>query len=280
MAILVDIHGSCVSRNAFNFIDDSKIKVNHFFSRNNIASCMMPPSSLTFQKDELIQYQSEYSERCMTFALNKKTLDVLLESEAEYLVLDFFDFCQPVAGYQDTTFSTYDYTFYNTSAYKENREDFVLVDFLQLPHSLWYGYVDMYFKRITEKFGKKIILNRLNCSSIYLTNEKTIQAIPERLLAFGNAGYNKELAFLEEYIMKKYPDIYITDVSKYFIPDYSYNPDTTPVHYEENYNILLSSVLEDIVTTGTETKYHDTIPAQMVAKILNRPVSDDDFIKI
>jgi len=279
MAVLVDVHGSCVSRGAFNLIEENEIKVNHNFSRNNIASSMMPPCSLEFEKGSLIQYTSEYSERCMRYALNKKNIDVLMASEASYLVIDFFDFCQPVAGYQDTTFSTYDYTFYNTPVYKENASDFLRVDFLSLPHCLWYGYVDLYFKKMAEKFGGHIILNRLDCSNIFLSQDRKILPIPERLGHFGNAKYNKELALLEEYVIKKYPNIYAVDISKYFIPDYAHNADTTPVHYEANYDVLLSEIYKDIVKDG-KRRYYDTMPAQMVADMLSRPISTEDFLKL
>ena len=130
---------------------------------------------------------SEYSERCMKFSLNKETLPLLLQSTSDYLVIDFFDLCQPVAAFSNTTFSTYDYTFYNTSTFRKNRTEFSEVDFLSIPIFLWYGYVDAYFQQVTKKHAGNIILNRLNCSGVYMTKSYQIKSIPERLLYFGNA---------------------------------------------------------------------------------------------
>lgn len=157
MAVVVDVHGSCVSRTCFKFVDSSQILVRNTFSRNNIVSCMMPPVNISFQHGELQVYSSEYSERCMRLALNKQTVPLLLESDSEYLIIDFFDFCQPVAAFWDTTFSTYDYTFYRTSAYQEHQELFKTVDFLNIPICLWYGYVDAYFRAVHKKFHGNII---------------------------------------------------------------------------------------------------------------------------
>ena len=276
---VVDVHGSCVSRDALNLIEESKIKVKHYFSRNNIASSMMPPASFELEKGALIQYTSEYSERCMRYALNKKNIAVLLESDAEFLIIDFFDFCQPVAGFQDTTFSTYDYTFYNTTMYKEHVADFFRVDFMTLPHCLWYGYVDAYFKLMIEKFKGKVILNRLNCSRNFLDANRDVKQIPDAFCHFGSAKYNEELSALEDYIIKKYPQIYVTDLTKYFIPDYVHNPDTTPVHYEEYFNVLLSQTYEDICLSGRR-HYCDVIPPKMVGELLNRPVSTENFMEL
>ena len=123
-------------------------------------------------------------------------------------------------------------------------------------------------------------MNRLHCSNVYLSNDNKIVEIPERLRHFGNSIYNKELAQLEEYVIQNFPNIYVIDISKYFIPDQQYNPDTTPVHYEEKYNLLLSNIYEDIISCERVKYYYDTLPIQMVIDLLNRPVSTDDFLKI
>ena len=284
MAVLIDVHGSCVSRTCFNFIDNSKIQVNHNFSRNHLVSCMMPPVNLYFEHGELVTHKSEYAERCMNLALNKKTLPMLLESESEYIVIDFFDFCQPVCGFYDSTFSSYDYTFYRTNAFKENKENIIQIDFLNIPTSLWYGYVDLYFKKIKEKFGDHIILNRLNCSNTYVSKENKLKEIPERLRHFGNSTYNQALHALEDYVIEKYCP-YVVDISKYFIPDENYNPDTTPVHYEKNYHLLQSDIISRIILKqcvcgGVALRYYDTLTPLITSELLRRSISNQDFFTL
>lgn len=278
MLVLVDVHGSCVSRSCFNLIDQSKIQVQNFFSRNNIVSCMMPPAELEFSHGELLQYSSEYSERCMRFALNKQTVPTLLDSNAEYLVVDLFDFCQPVASYRDTTFSTYDYTFYNTAAYQAQKAQFAMIDFIDVPPCLWYCHVDRYFQLMMEKFKGKVILNRLSCSNIYLTGKNTIKDIPENLRFFGDSKYNHMLYDLENYIIDNHCP-FVVDISKYFIPDEHYNADTTAVHYEEAYEILQSRIIMEIIE-GNGRRYFDTLPLPYVSDLLERPVSDQEFLDI
>lgn len=278
MPVLMDVHGSCVSRSCFKSIDPSKVDVQHTFSRNHIVSCMMPPAEISFQHGELVKHNSEYAERCMRLALNKQTVPLLLESTSEYLVIDFFDLCQPVAAYFDTTFSTYDYTFYNIAAYREQKELFHVLDFIDIPVCLWYGYVDHYFQLMTKKFGDKIILNRLNCSGIYLNLQNQINEIPGHLLSFGSPKYNQLLHDLENYVIDRYHP-FVIDVSKYFIPDAHYNPDTTPVHYEGAFETAQSSIILKIIE-AEGNRYFDALPPSVVSGLLERPVSYADFLKI
>lgn len=279
-SVKVDVHGSCVSRSCFEMIDKTLVEVSNTFSRNHIVSCMMPPANIPFSHGDLQQYSSEHSERCMRRALDKSTLPLLLQSEADYIVIDFFDLCQPVAAYNDTTFSTYDYTFYNSPFYKANAQKFSVVDFFNLPVFLWYGYVDTYFQKISEKFHDRIILNRLNCSTVFMSKNHRIYDIPERLCSFGNAKYNTALYDLENYIIDKYQP-YVIDISKYFIPDEADNPDTTPVHYENLYTVTQSSIMKRILTdTENRTRYFDALPPLTTAALLERPVSDKDFLRI
>ena len=277
--VLVDVHGSCVSRSCFKLIDQSKIQVLNNFSRNHIVSCMMPPANISFSHGELVKYSSEYAERCMRLALNKQTVPLLLESSSEYLVIDFFDLCQPVAAYFDTTFSTYDYTFYNTAAYQEHNKQMKTIDFINIPVCLWYGYVDRYFQLMAEKFNGKLILNRLDCSGIYLNRQNKINDIPKNLLLFGDPKHNQLLCDLENYVIDRYHP-FVVDISKYFIPDEHYNPDTTPVHYEEGYEAVQSGIILEIVSGGGHKRYFDTLPLSVVSSLLERPVSDSDFLKI
>ncbi|MFB5763841.1 DUF6270 domain-containing protein [Paenibacillus medicaginis] len=274
--ILVDVHGSCVSRNIFNFNKNTDISVNQYFSRNNIVSSMMPPASISTNREELIRYNSEYSHRCLRYAIEKKTVPLLKSSIADFLVIDFFDLCQPVAVYKNTTFSTYDYVFYNTAAYKSEPEKYKTVNFLELPIWSWYGYIDLYWQQMIEKFGENVILVRLQCCNKYISKDGTVRKTLPNLLNFGNPIYNKQLYDLEEYVINKY-DPYIIDISKYFVADENYNPDVTPVHFEENYGVTSWILMEDIILNKPKQKYYDNITPEVVADLLERPVDDENF---
>jgi hypothetical protein len=206
---VVDVHGSCVSRSIFNQDKSGDVSVGQNFSRNNIVSCMMPPVELEIPREEL-RYRSDYAYRCVEYALNKETVPRLLDSTADFLAVDFFDMCQHVAAIGHTTCQTYDYTLLNAPSFRNRMGGGGLL-FLEIPTYLWYGYVDLYWMNITEKYQNNIILSRLNCCGEYLTKESAVAPLPERTLFFGNEKYNKALAELEQYIIDKYKP-YVIDI--------------------------------------------------------------------
>ncbi|WP_432750001.1 DUF6270 domain-containing protein [Paenibacillus amylolyticus] len=221
-------------------------------------------------------FDSEYSHRCLRNGIEKNTVPMLLNSIAEFLVIDFFDLCQPVAVYRNTTFPTYDYSFYNTAAYKNEPDQFQSINFLEIPTCLWYGYIDIYWKKMIGKFGDNIVLVRVSCFNNYITSNKEINPTPPNLLAFGNEIYNSALFELENYIIEKY-NPYVLDVSKYFIADEDYESDVTPVHFEENYNISSWSLMKDIILNKPKQRYYDNLRPKIFAQLLERPVADRDF---
>ncbi|ACL22189.1 hypothetical protein Dhaf_4181 [Desulfitobacterium hafniense DCB-2] len=268
----VDVHGSCVSRDIFNHPDNKHADVNLYFARNNIVSCIMPP--VDFSIDVLDKNEMNYSDyqfRCLRYALEKQTIPMLLDSNSQFLVIDLFDFCQDVAIYKQTTFSTYDYTFYNSSFYKNNANQFGSCNILELPDFIWYSYVDLYWQNIKLKYKDNIVLVRLTCCDSYIDSNKRIKLIPDNKLFFGNAKYNEKIRNIEDYIISKY-EPYIIDVSKYFIADYTYNHDVTPVHYQRAYIDTSWVIMQYIINDHPKTKYYDCILPAILSCML-----DDDF---
>jgi len=238
---------------------------------------MMPPVDLHIPREEL-HYRSEYAYRCVEYALSKETIPRLFDSEAEFLLIDFFDLCQHVAVVNYTTCQTYDYTMLEAPSFKTLWSGQQL-HFLEIPTCLWYGYVDLYWSNMAEKFNNNIVLSRLNCCGQYITKNNIVEALPERVLYFGNDKYNTALAELERYIISKY-NPYVIDVSKYFIADENYSSDVTPVHYEKNYEVSAWNLLRHILLNHPVQRYFDYLPPKVTADLLVRVVSDGDYLKI
>ncbi|GHV48327.1 hypothetical protein FACS189499_07510 [Clostridia bacterium] len=239
----VDIHGSCVSRNIFNAEETPDIKTVQFFSRNNIVSCMMPPLSVEYMTEQLV-HNSEYARRCVQYSLDKSTVSRLLNSDSDFLVVDFFDMCQHVAVSGNTTFSTYDYTMTRVDGISKIIEG--QVNFLELPKFFWYSYVDIYWDTMVDKFGSNIVLVRLSCCDRYMRASGGVTPLPERVLGFGNRIYNNALAELEDWI-------------------------------EENYRKSAYAIMEHIIRDRPEQRYFDNLPPEITAHLLDRQVSPADF---
>ena len=163
-----DVHGSCVSRSLLNGADEKLLSCNLNFSRNCLVSSVMPPAELPTTKEELFPNLSDYQNRCMRYAIDKSTVQQLLESTCENILIDFFDLMQNVACYKNTTFSTYDTLFFGSKCFKQHKEEIGTLCFLEIPTFLWYGYVDIYFQKIMDKY-KKVILVRITCADKYIS---------------------------------------------------------------------------------------------------------------
>ena len=277
MPVLMDVHGSCVSRNIFRHDKFGEVEVGQNFSRNNIVSCMMPPVELQIPRTEL-HYRSDYAYRCVEYALNKETVPRLLDSEAMFLAVDFFDMCQHVAMVGHTTCQTYDYTILNAPTFKTCWTG-KQIHFFEIPTCLWYSYIDLYWMNMAAKYQNNIILSRLSCCGQYLTKNRTVAPLPERVLFFGNEKYNAALAELEQYVIDKY-NPYVIDVSKYFISDINYEPDATPVHFEENYVKSAWDIMHHIILNRPDQRYFDCLPSSVTVDLLVRNIPDSDFTKI
>lgn len=270
----IDVHGSCVSRDILSYCDEKSIKCNSYFSRNCLVSAVMPPAELPVDDEYLLVERSEYQNRCMRYSIDKTTIPQLLQSESEYLMIDLFDLCQDVISYKNTTFSYYDTLFFNTKNYLDNKASMMLINFFDIPTYLWYGYIDIYFEKMM-KFDN-IILCRLQCCEKYISKSNKIETIPESKLAYGNAKYNNKLKDLEEYIIQKY-DPFVLDFSKYFIANEKFNPDVTPVHFDELY-YFASKLAVELIVQGNKQKYYCDLTMDIIAQILKLDIPSKEYL--
>lgn len=98
--IKINVLGSCISRVSLldgvqseHGIADDRLELGYFLDKQNIVAAMMPPA---FTKEEVqaITVDELYDKsrlQSLKQTLNKETLNLLLESDADYLVMDFYD---------------------------------------------------------------------------------------------------------------------------------------------------------------------------------------------
>lgn len=82
------ILGSCVTRDIFNFIDESEQQVVDYFARTTIPSIVSSPILLE-EKD--INLNSPFQRRLIMRDFNKSIFNVLENTEFDYLIIDLYD---------------------------------------------------------------------------------------------------------------------------------------------------------------------------------------------
>ena len=262
---LIDIHGSCVSRAIFlngnleaTGCADPRMQINYYFDKHPILSCMTPvphtnvlnESSIEKISEKELWDKSERNLRGLKQELLKSTRPLIKKSEADFFVFDLYDFHTNLMMYDDTIFSPYKYEFFNTNLYKNNVSEFTQMIFpLDLPLGLWWGYIELFFDEVFEKYGQdRVILVRFKACSYYVSKEKKVCPIPENFVRpwMANAKYNNKIRELEERIIEKYHP-HVLDLSKYYIGDQKYNSDLQGAHFSKEYYMESFEKIKEIV---------------------------------
>ena len=165
MSYKINILGSCVSR--VSMLDGNQnghntaahdIDMIFFLDKQNIVCAMYPPA---FNREEVDAIKAEElwdktRLRSLQQCLNKDTIQMLMESDAEWLIMDLFDMQTDFASCNDTIFSTCAHEFLNTGLCRKYQQNIKTGNLLYRPGStmvLW-----IFFFRLLCRNMTRIIL--------------------------------------------------------------------------------------------------------------------------
>lgn len=169
MSYKINILGSCVSR--VSMLDGNQnghntaakdIDMIYFLDKQNIVCAMYPPA---FSQEEVNSIKAEElwdstRHRTLLQCLNKDTVSMLLDSDADWLIMDLFDMQIDFGICNDTIFATCGNEFLNTQLCKKYYNNVELGNILCLPTWVYYGVVDMFFETIMKKYDSDHIILR------------------------------------------------------------------------------------------------------------------------
>lgn len=269
----ITVLGSCVSRvsmlrgqqTGHGIADGEKhgLELEYFLDKHNIALAMMPPP---FPEEEVNTITSEElwdktRDKSLRQSLMKETVPMLLQGEAQYLVMDFYDFHNNFLSCGDTAFATQANEFLNTRLCQKYEKELKGYSFFDLPTWVYYPLVDLFFETIMQKFDSDhIILNRFRANTYYLDLDGKIRLIPDRFKQpfQCNDKKNPECRRLEEYVISKY-NPYVIDISKYFIGDANIWDNLNASHFEmEFYRETYDQIIR-IVKGEAAERYFDEV---------------------
>ncbi len=275
-----DVHGSCVS---FSILkkdtpEGCRIKLdsldNHyFFSHINIAGSMGKKIDVEPAEEELSVFE-EHLRRNLITDLNKTVVTELLQSDAEWLLVDFYDFARVQWAYRG---GSYTHTVFLNEAkdYYQKVSDQMEGPFrwIDLPTFLYYDKVDEYFRIMVEKYGREhIILNRIYFNRYYIDGDNSLKEIRKNIDWVGSYKDNGVIRRLEDHVIEKF-GIKSIDVSKYFVADFNFTKDILAVHYEEEYYRLAGRIISKMVR-GEEAAADKLDLEGLKAKLCRSPYVD------
>lgn len=231
----------------------------YFLDKQNIVCAMYPPA---FNRKEVDEIKSEElwdktRLRALRQCLNKDTIELLMESDADWLVMDLFDMQTDFAACNDTIFSTCAHEFLNTKLCRKYQNSIEIGNIMVMPTWSYYGVVDLFFQTIMKKYDNNhIIFNCFRANTYYLDKDGIIKEIPEsfKKSCQANDKYNAPLQRLENYIINKYQPIVI-DISKYFMGDKNYWDNIQGAHFEKEFYRETFDIISSIIRGKTNERY-------------------------
>lgn len=241
---MVDVHGSCVS---FSAIKNNTVwgkqrqsdvfKNNYFFSHVNHWGVMTEPFPMLPEEEEFGEIIQPHGKRVIMHNLSKDVLEKLEESNAEWLMLDFYDSARIQWFYPGGWFTHYmDMQLAAPSFYERAKSYIQGAAKLDLTKDTGLmDYINRYMDRVIAKYGvNHIILNRVAISRYVITDKRELGPFAECTEQLGSWKDNQRIREIEEYVLDKYPIAYV-DISKFFVADWSLDHDYFSVHFEPEY---------------------------------------------
>ncbi|MDE6030071.1 MAG: CapA family protein [Oscillospiraceae bacterium] len=247
---MVDIWGSGVSREC---VTRSKgIYVGRYIFRQCQALAFEPPVDVELPKAVSEYGGNRWRQKTITESLRRSGMGVIAAADSKWLVVDFYDIICKVADYKGALFETDDFItrtgFYNSIS-AECTEGYL---FEKRNMKYCYDAVSRFAKLMGEKYGKNIILIKVEPKKTYLTHDGNIKALEDD----GMFDIRKKLISLCEERFVGLTNCFVIDISRHFLAsDDSPRGSAGIVNYEDEFYREAGEDIAEIVRGSTRRIY-------------------------
>lgn len=271
----VTVLGSCVSRisllnaekteHGFYNGDAEGIALEYFLDKHNMMLATLKPP-FTREEVDTIKAETLFDPsacRSLKQQLNKDTIPMLLNGEAEFLIIDLYEFHGFYLTYNDTAFCSQANEFFNTELGIKTADSGLIHKFMysSLPMEMIFSGIDQFFETIKNKFDSNhIILNRFRANTYMLYKNGQIGFIPDvcKRDFQCHEKYNDFVFKIEEYIINKY-NPWVIDISKFFMGDANYWDNWNASHFEKEFYRETYRQIVKIINGQTDIRYYDKV---------------------
>ena len=237
----IDIHGSCVSRDVFNFDENKEVEIGQYFARQSFVSAVSTPSI----KQINVNLPSSFQKRMVESDLTKDMFEKLSLKKARYLLIDLIDERLNLIKYNNSIFTFSDEL--KNSKFMENF-DVEVVDKLSMSNSIWKKSMDEYVNRLLEIYDEdKIIIHEAYLVESYLTRDNQKKYFPEdnrRYIKLLNRFFKKYYAYLKQ----KLPNSHVISISEDNYQSWEGHLwEKAPMHYENRYYQDVLKIIKNII---------------------------------
>lgn len=256
---LIDVWGSCVSREIFN-MNFSYFKVNTYLMRNSIIHTGCPPVKV--QEGILVpdNFTNEWVFRNCHSEWNRTCRDRLNSSEAKWIVVDLHDVFFPNYYYRNEKnvfCKAFNLDFMPFYKFIEN--DIYTLDYSDEK------YDDDFFKKaiqcsveiLREKYGNNIIVIDTIWKKYYLDEQRNVRKFSIEDRENKSIDRKNHIAqMLSNYLVDNLNCYHITFLSEFLADELWHGGEISQSHYERYFYEEAYNVIEDIVKRKPEKKVY------------------------
>ncbi|EOS30679.1 hypothetical protein C807_02220 [Lachnospiraceae bacterium 28-4] len=245
----IDIFGSCVTRDIFNYGMNSSVKVGEYIARQSITTIFASP--VTYEEREIDRLNSSFQKRMLKNDLEKTTFEKLKTSKGDFIVIDFIDERFHTIKFRNT-YLTYsaelmmsEYLTGKKYSVLDKRKWFNKNVVFQLRHK-----VAMFAEELEKIYGAdSIIIHRATIKDEYLDKQGNLQKFSKPYLE-DNKKTNELLNDMYDELEKKLINPHVINVADLYYADEKNKWGLATMHYQEEYYLDVAKRVGEIVDSS------------------------------
>jgi len=237
----IDIHGSCVSRDIFNFDDKNEVALGKYFARHSFISAVSKP----FPEKIELDIPSRWQKRTVEIDLRKELFKELSANYANYILIDFIDERSRLMKYKNSII-TVSMELQNSNFENDFEGDYISK--FNLDKKFWKRHMDVYVENLLKIYDEQqIIIHETYFVDSYIDKNGEVKSFPQKQLDF-NHVINALIKEYYEYIKTKLPDAHVINIIEdYNLAYENHRWGLSPVHYEDEYYRHMLRILKRIL---------------------------------
>ncbi len=249
----IDIWGSCVSRESINRCKGAFVG-KYIFKQAPILT-FEPPIEAEFPEGVDAFCGNNWRKRTMQDSFNRNGFDILDKSNAQWIMVDFYDLICTMEDYKGQLFEVDDFI-RRTDFYKSIEDDCTQC-YLFEKRDMKYCFeaVTRFANEIRKRYESRVILIKTDPKEKYITLDYHLADLEDE----GMFNIKQKFISLCEERFASITNCYVIDISKHF-----YSSDKFPlggahiVHYEDEFYRQTAEYISDILN-GSEQKTFSTV---------------------
>ncbi|WP_186576748.1 DUF6270 domain-containing protein [Aquibacillus kalidii] len=235
----IDIFGSCVTRDAFSFIQN-EYKINNYFARCSLISLYSMPFHINIEE---IKLKSKFQQRILYYDLSNYFRSYLQETNSDYLIIDLIDERLGVQKYEDK------YITNSTELNRSNLLELYNTEICKIDSNYikcWENSARHFIDDLKKSPYKKIFLHKSLYVNTYL-NKDNIKVAFDNKNQESAVKNNGMLRHMYNFLENNYPNLIKIEPTG-FSADANHKWGLSPFHYEVDYYKTFMDKLNQFIT--------------------------------